>query len=296
MKEIISFVVLHYQNSDVTIKSIETILSLKLDYEYYIVIVDNCSPNKSGYELNEKYKNIDNIKIIINDRNIGFAKANNVGYKYAKKVLGSNIIIVMNNDVFIKDKESVENIVSLSNIKKVHIIAPNIITLNEIHQNPMKLDKLSTKKIVKSYIRLRCMKIFYSIPYINEKIFKIEIKRRNIWKDKNLNNDNWKTEKYNIVPHGACVIYTKKWIDKEDIAFIPDTFMYLEEDILFDYILEKGYKTFYTPGVKVLHCEGASVEKVSNNSLKREIFITQNLIKSMKIILEKRLKYKGNRQ
>ena len=50
------FSILHYVTSEKTIKCIDTITE-NLAYDNYLIyVVDNCSPNGSGKELQEKYK------------------------------------------------------------------------------------------------------------------------------------------------------------------------------------------------------------------------------------------------
>ncbi len=47
---------------------------------------------------------IECIEYIKNNKNIGFAAANNLGYKYAKDVLKSDFIAVINNDAVVELK------------------------------------------------------------------------------------------------------------------------------------------------------------------------------------------------
>ena len=81
-----SFVILHYISITDTIECIESILKNINYLKYYIIVVDNGSKNNSGNILKEKYKNNSNVKVILNENNLGFARGNNVGYKLAKYV------------------------------------------------------------------------------------------------------------------------------------------------------------------------------------------------------------------
>ncbi len=58
---------------------------------YKIVIVDNASPDKSGALLKEHYKNDDHVEVLLNQENLGFARGNNVGFRYAEKNMESII-------------------------------------------------------------------------------------------------------------------------------------------------------------------------------------------------------------
>lgn len=57
----IAFVILHYQNIDVTIDCVEHLKKLQEIEKHNIIIVDNASPNESGNVLSDMYKNDINI-------------------------------------------------------------------------------------------------------------------------------------------------------------------------------------------------------------------------------------------
>ncbi len=97
-----------------------------------------------------------------------------------------------------------------------------------------------------------------------------------------------------MVPHGACVIFTHKWISSEDIAFVPDTFLYGEEDLLFEYVMSKGYHTYFTKALTVHHLEDVSTNSVITNQLAKDRFLLKNLLVSHKLLLKMRLSNKKN--
>ena len=95
----IVFVILHYLAIDETYKSVDSI-EKKIDTDMYkIVIVDNASPDKSGALLKEHYKNDDHVEVLLNQENLGFARGNNVGFRYAEKTWNPSYIVLMNNEV-----------------------------------------------------------------------------------------------------------------------------------------------------------------------------------------------------
>ena len=113
------------------------------------------------------------------------------------------------------------------------------------------------------------------------------------------NNDNINIS-VNFIPIGAFLIYTKKWILNEKIAFPSDTFMYLEEDFLYIYLLKKNYKIIYSNVLKVRHLEGRSVDSKSNNKYKNlafkyknQILATEKYIKFTKDMKGKNYEYKS---
>ena len=127
----IAYVILHYQNKEITIKAINCLLKQGSVHEVYIVVVDNASGNGSGKELLKLYSSNDNIIFLLNEINVGFAKGNNIGYQYAKNILNVDIIVAMNNDVYINDSDFSKKLAKIVNDNKnIALIGPDILREN----------------------------------------------------------------------------------------------------------------------------------------------------------------------
>ena len=60
--------------------------------------------------------------------------------------------------------------------------------------------------------------------------------------------------------------------------------MYCEEDII-AYLCEKnGLVTMYTPSLKIIHAESASTSANTACKIDKELFVTKNILKSLKIL------------
>lgn len=151
---IISIVILHYLTIDDTIECIENILRLKTNnIALNIIVVDNGSCNGTGLVLENKYKCNNNIKIILNSENVGFARGNNIGYKYGKEVKKSDFIICINNDIIIKDENFLLKILNSYKVFHFHCLGPKIISLKDNkNQNPV----LGKKYL--NYSKIDCFK------------------------------------------------------------------------------------------------------------------------------------------
>lgn len=282
----ITFVILHYMAIEYTIECIDSIKN-NINYDNQnIVVVDNGSPNNSGYILKDKYKNDTSVNIIISDENLGFAKGNNLGYKYAKEFLNSNYIVVLNNDTVIEQEDFSDKIIELYNQKKYHVLGPDIIStrIKGHHQNPCIIKIFNNKDDVKRYIKK--LKIGYY-----KCLFKKYTKTYNLIKRLN-NNANINTDNYinydieNVKLHGSCLIFSKKYISENEFAFNPNTFMYMEEDILYYECKKKNYKMLYSPSLKIYHKEDISTEALLKRSVDKDIFIFKNSIDSCKVIYD----------
>ena len=265
----IVFVVLHYQNINVTKECISYLKGIKNIEETKIIIVDNGSPNNSGEELIRLYEDESNIDIVKSQENLGFARGNNLGYLRAKTEYKADIIVVMNSDVFITDKDFISKLMfCYCNNQEVGICAPDILNLNNIHCNPMIIPPISVEGIKKIYKNSFFRYILYSIPLVNRILLSRAAKKDSISKKDKIG---WENARKDIVPDGSCIIFFSEWIKNEDFAFLPVTFMYAEEHILYEYSKSKGYSVLYDPCMQVHHMEGGTTSSLWKNDIKKAI-------------------------
>ena len=252
----ICFVFLHYQNLDVTHQCSNYLKKLNCALDKHIIIVDNGSPNGSGEKLQDEYALESVITVMLSKENLGFAKGNNLGYDYAKKTMGAECIVVMNSDVYIKDVTFIEKLHNIINRNtNISVAAPDIVNIEGIHCNPMIIPPISKKSIIKIYRDNFLRYVMYSIPLINKKLWMRSCQLENPKKE---NRMGWESDREDIVPDGSCVIFFPHWIRNEDFAFVPVTFMYAEEHILYEYLKFKGYESAYFHNLQVYHMEGAT--------------------------------------
>ena len=124
----------------------------------------------------------------------------------------------------------------------------------------MRINKVNNKKLSYTYIYNSIMKYIYIVPIINQLILNFNKKRPRISKQVA---KQYSKERFDVVPHGSCVIYLFNWVKNESFAFLPYTFMFGEEDILYEYLASKAYKTMYLPSLWVKHLE-EQVYRINN--------------------------------
>lgn len=274
------FVILHYQAFDMTVESVETIKENFDISDKYIVVVDNKSPNGTGELLLQKYKNDSHIKVILAPGNLGFSNGNNLGYDYLKENFDADFIIVMNNDVLIKQENFFQSIVEIYNKEKFAVLGPDVYCPKaEIHQNPFRLTGIEKNEFKKMFFVEKIKKILgYSLfmklvyPVINRK------KNGDIQV-----NENYKKESSNPVIHGSCFIFSRDFISARKYGFNPGTYMFFEENILHFECLKSGLKTFYSPKVQILHMEDVSTDMVFKKNVQKENWKIKHSVNSMKV-------------
>lgn len=268
----IVFVVLHYKLFSVTKECIEYLL--KQDYkDIHIVIVDNNSNNGSLEQLKQEYLN-DKIYFVSIEHNLGFAKANDLGYQIAKHKFNADFIAIINNDLFIEDTLFCNKLVDSYNDCPFDILGPDIINMKGEHQNPLKNCVISEEDLNKLIFKTRLKLLF--IPYLYR--FK--------HKNNNVTSENKLCSKCQVdVPlHGSCLIFSTTFIAKNEYPFFPETFLYGEEDILYYLSMKNQVKMIYDPRLKVKHIEDATSDSISSNNKEKRIFELKNSLQSLLIL------------
>ena len=152
----VNYIILHYQVIADTIECVESIIKLQdKDIEQKIIIVDNCSPNKSGEVLKEKYADSLNVIVILSETNLGFAKGNNLGCNFAIDNYEPDFLVVLNNDIIINQKDFENKIIDLKISHNFDVLGPDIISLiDNLHQNPVDFAIVTKKAIIKEFLLL----------------------------------------------------------------------------------------------------------------------------------------------
>lgn len=275
------FVILHYCAVETTIQSVDSILKCIHYDDYEIVVVDNASPDKSGEMLKIRYQDKKYVHVLLNPSNEGFARGNNAGYRFARESLKANFIICMNNDVMMLQEDFVQRVLKVYETEKFHVLGPDIINMEEKHQNPHRLKTFGLKD-VNRIIRNRTIILWYlrvkQILGIEEKIQILEKwdVKRGAEEKRDIDTNR---EQTNVVLHGSCLIFAPDYLKYEEDAFYPQTFMWLEEEILAWICQRKGYQLIYSPLIKVRHCEGISTG-MTRKKKEQYFFYSEQLRKS----------------
>ena len=280
--EKIGFVILHYYTQKDTISCVESIQTKMKKENYEIVIIDNGSKNESGKLLKKKYENEDKIHVLIQKENLGFAKGNNIGFKYAKEQLKCNYIVLLNNDTCILQEEFFNLIKEEYNKSGFAVLGPKIYLLkNQI--NPVNLNSLSIQRIKKE-LRSDSLNLFFSYMglyplYTNTKRWIKKLLKKNIVQ--NLADVN--TYYKNIILHGCCLIFSPIYVEKFN-GLDERTFLYHEEELLFYRLQKNKMISVYNPKIEIFHAEDSATNAITVTDRKKRIFVYKNKIKSGKIL------------
>ena len=91
----ISVIIVNYNTAQITKQCLDSIFEQTHDVEFEVIIVDNASTDESEKILSA----YPNIKYVKNTVNLGFGKANNLGYNYSS----GKYILLLNSDTILKN-------------------------------------------------------------------------------------------------------------------------------------------------------------------------------------------------
>lgn len=273
----VSFIILHYKNIDDTIECLEY-LNKNFNGSHYIV-VDNNTLN----DIDEKKINKYTFDVIKLSNNMGFAKANNIGINYAKNKYNSNYYVVMNNDVIINDKNFIDAIDK--DYKKydfdllgTRIESPTGQSVNPFpvikDRNMLEYEIKKCKKLIKIYNSQLLTSLMNTYIYIKHVLKKPK------------NPLNSEKLEFNVALHGCCIIFSKKYLEKFDYAFYNETFLFHEEEFLYQRLIKNNLISVYDPNITIFHKEGSSVKKENKTKRLSNLFREKERLKSLELLIK----------
>lgn len=120
----VCIIILNWNGLRDTIECLESIS--KLDYiNYKIILVDNASSGNDTQVLKEKFGN--DIRLIENEKNFGFAVGNNIGMKYTlENNLNPDYFLLLNNDTVVNTDFLTKLVNVAESDTKIGIVGPEI--------------------------------------------------------------------------------------------------------------------------------------------------------------------------
>lgn len=253
MKNKLAFVILNYKQSDLVIRDVNNLS--EIEPESCFLIIDNNSQDGSVERFEDEFKGIDRIVVIKNDVNCGYAKGNNIGIKKAVELFDPEFIAIMNPDVVVFDKETI-NII-LDSFKKDDKLALCTGLMLDGKKN------LDYKKIAWK-IPNKLQDCLLNLPFLS---------RFSITKYKTLKIEDSGLAYVEVIPGSFFIARTRHFLELG--LFDESTFLFCEERILALKAKENNFRVAVVPKVFFIHDH-----KFENVSLKTRITMYFELLKS----------------
>lgn len=283
----LSVVILHYNDPEMTQTYISNLKEQNWsNISHHFLIVDNASPDGSGKQLKKIYQNDPDTVVLCAERNLGFSKGNNLGIQYAVSHFHSNLIIVSNNDIVIEDLSFMQKLVAIYLKKKPDVLGPDIYsTRKNIHQSPLRSSHLTREelqtKIQQIQRMLRKLKIIDRL-----KIYDLISKAKKLVGKPFQDAPYFNVTQEGVVVHCAFFVLTEGYLQTYPDGLYPETFLYMEEDILNYRVQKSNLMALYEPSLSVIHLDGvSSLKRTKGNRCKKYIFeLEQTAISCQKMI------------
>ena len=245
----ISVIIVNYNTCQVTKQCLDSLLKYTSGVEFEIIVVDNDSHDGSK----EMLANYSGITYIQSGDNLGFGKANNLGYKKAT----GKYILFLNSDTYLLNNavkyffdafEKMDDTVACIGSK---LLFPDGSPNHSFQRLP------SLKRDFQNVVE------FYLKP------FNFRFKRFN---ERDYDSLDSFTVEYII---GADLCVRRSIIEKYGL-FDPDFFMYYEETEMQSRYHKKGLTSLIISSPKIVHLDGVSSKRESYKN--RKIFYTSEIL------------------
>lgn len=222
----VSIITINYNGFQDTCELIDSLKKYEV-YPFEVLVVDNASRNEEGRRLKELFEADDIVTVVCSEANLGFGGGNKLGYSYAK----GNYILYMNNDMYIECPFLQSLINRLNSSDEIGVVSPKI-----LFNSP------------KGVIQYAGFTAFSSITLRNHLI------------GLGKNGDEYNTARETFSPHGACMLTSRRIIEKA--GMMTDLyFLFYEEFDWCQQLKRAGYNAWYEPAAIVYHKESMSIPK-----------------------------------
>lgn len=241
MKPKIAVVIIHYNTPEFLRTCIDSILTQTYK-NIEVIFIDNNSPDRSGIDfVKKRYGGRENLKIVPNSDNLGYAKAANQGIRMAIEVPNNkaDYVVITNPDIIYHEKY----------FEKI---------IERIEKNP-KIAAITGKVYKYDFDRDKPTNIIDTVGLF-------AYKNRRIIDDGQglIDEGQFDQEKEIFGISGACPLYRREAL--EDVKVFDeyldeDFFMYKEDVDLSWRFLICGWKNLYYPGAIAYHGRGTGIHR-----------------------------------
>lgn len=280
----IVFVILHYMVEEETYRCVEYIRDRIDTKDYHIVIVDNASSNGSGKKIEKKYLDDTDISVILNQENLGFSRGNNVGFHYAKQRWNPRYIVMLNNDVYLLDKQLLKKLQKEYDRSHFSVLGPLVMNgEGRCDINPIRLSPMTKKQVeheIKTFKRKKFLYVFHLMKFRN---LVVNIINNMFGETKKRQKEYWKRVE-DVQLHGCFMVFSTEYISRFN-GLDSRTFLFREEAILYKHMMDNKLTTVYEPEIIVLHKEDVATDAITRTDRKKAMFEVENHLKSLAILL-----------
>lgn len=234
----LSIIIVNWNSKEYLRKCIASILATTFAIEFEILVIDNGSFEGSGEMLQQYYPQV---RFIQSNRNLGFAKANNVAFRESR----GRFILFLNPDT--------------------ELVSPVVKIMFDYLERLPKAGAIGCKLLnADGSTQTSCIQSFPTIvsQILGSEFFITLFPKSRLWGMATLfGTENGPAEVEAL--SGACIMLSRKVFEQVGL-FSEDYFMYAEDVDLCYNVKRAGYKNYYIPQATVVHYGGGSTQQRPN--------------------------------
>ncbi len=257
----LSIIIVNYNVKEFLQNLVHSIHKAAQKINVEIIIVDNASSDGSVEFITEKFPDV---KLIANENNLGFGKANNQGLKIAK----GKYFLLINPDSIVSEDTFTKMISFIETHPSVGLAGCKIL-------NPDGTLQLACRRSFPGPWTSFCKVTGLSTLFPNSKLFA----RYNLtYKDEN--------QSYEVDAISGSFMMMKREVYEKVGGFDEDFFMYGEDLDLCYRVQQSGFKVFYVHETQIIHYKGESTKRSSLDETKffyeaMHLFVKKHLSSSL---------------
>lgn len=202
---------------------------------------------RKGAKDEESWKNHD-IFVISSSENLGFARGNNLGAEFCRKVFDPYYILFTNNDIKLSENNVVGKLLEKLHVTpEAGVIGPRVVKADGTEQSPCCYMSCWDREVVKHW----------SFFFLSKKK---QTRRFHLDYAENAH------EGFHYFVLGCFFIVRAKDFYNCGM-FDSSTFLYAEEKILAERMKAIGKGIYYDPSVSVIHAHGSTTKKYAKNKI-----------------------------
>ena len=214
-----------------------------------VVIADNGSSNESHRIIDRTFRGSDRVCVLNTGKNLGYAQGNNFAIKWRYERGPVDYFLVLNSDICLTDPTTVEQLIDFAETQEnLGALGPKVVLPNGFVQGPY-----CRPKIWLLTLQYMCPLLWLVLRTFRQEVLKCITMPKKVYRT-----------------IGACVLLkAKPFVDIG--GFDENTFLYGEEDILAERLLDKKLYFYYLPSASVLHdhhCSSTSNTSVQIDKIK----------------------------
>jgi GT2 family glycosyltransferase len=239
----LSIIIVNYNVKEFLQNLLHSLNKAVSNLRHEVVVIDNASDDGSVEFIHEKFPQI---KLISNQTNLGFSKANNI----ALKISSGKFILLINPDTLVREDTITKMIEFLNNHPDAGLVGCKIL-------NPDGSLQLACRRSFPGPWTSFCKVTGLSTLFPKSKLF---AKYNLTYLDENSTHE--------VDAISGSFMMMKREVYEKVGGFDEQFFMYGEDLDLCYRIQKNGYKVYYYPGTQIIHYKGESTKRSSLDETK----------------------------